>query len=296
MRSALTALGVIIGVGAVIAMTEIGQGSKAAIEKTIASMGAYKLPIFPGAANNGGVSQGAGTVQTLKPGDVDEIARQCPAVAVVVPMVWAQAQVVYGKRNWVPQQLTGTAPRLPGHPRLGRPGRRRLFHRRRRPHEQRRLPDRRHGEARTVRRRIAHRQDDPHPQRPLPGHRALEPPRREHDGPGPGRLHHRPLDDDQVPRQQRRRRIGQRRGGRRRGDDQYLEQSLSSRPRRSIPRPRRASRPTRRSRCGRRASTSFRPRPPAPSRCPWPSSRSPRCSASGTIWPRTKTTTSRSST
>jgi len=110
MRSALTALGVIIGVGAVIAMTEIGQGSKAAIEKTIASMGAYKLPIFPSAANNGGVSQGAGTLQTLKPGDVDEIARQCPAVTVVVPMIWAQAQVIYGKRNWAPQQMTGTAP------------------------------------------------------------------------------------------------------------------------------------------------------------------------------------------
>ena len=110
MRSVLTALGVIIGVGAVIAMTEIGQGSKAAIEKTIASMGAYKLIIFPWAANNGGVNQGVGTVQSLKPADVDEIAKQCPAVAVVVPMVWAKAQAVYGKRNWVPQQLTGTAP------------------------------------------------------------------------------------------------------------------------------------------------------------------------------------------
>jgi len=110
MRSALTALGVIIGVGAVIAMTEIGQGSKAAIEKTIANMGAYKLIIFPSAANNAGVSQGAGTVQSLKPGDVDAIARQCPAVAGVVPMVWAKAQAVYGKRNWVPQQLTGTGP------------------------------------------------------------------------------------------------------------------------------------------------------------------------------------------
>jgi len=109
MRSTLTAIGLIIGVGAVIAMTEVGQGSKAAIEQSIASMGAYKLIIFPWAANNGGVNQGTGTVQTLKPGDVDEIARQCPAVAVVVPMVWAKAQAVYGNRNWVPQQLTGTA-------------------------------------------------------------------------------------------------------------------------------------------------------------------------------------------
>jgi macrolide transport system ATP-binding/permease protein len=110
MRSALTALGVIIGVGAVIAMTEIGEGSKAAIDKAIASMGTYKLTVFPGAAQAGGVSQGTGTVQTLKPGDVDAIAQQCPAVAIVVPMVWARAQAIYGKRNWSPGQLNGTAP------------------------------------------------------------------------------------------------------------------------------------------------------------------------------------------
>jgi len=110
MRSTLTVLGVIIGVAAVIAMREIGQGSKTAIEKTIASMGASKIPIFPAAVNNGGVSQGAGSYQTLKPGDVEAIARQCPAVTVVVPLVWAQAQAVYGKRNWSPQRLTGTEP------------------------------------------------------------------------------------------------------------------------------------------------------------------------------------------
>ena len=110
MRSALTALGLIIGVGAVIAMTEIGQGSKAAVEKAIASMGAYKLPIFPAAANNSGVNQGMGTFQTLKPGDADEIARQCPAVDAVALVVWARAQVIYGKRNWVPQQLSGVTP------------------------------------------------------------------------------------------------------------------------------------------------------------------------------------------
>jgi ABC-type lipoprotein export system ATPase subunit/ABC-type antimicrobial peptide transport system permease subunit len=111
LRSALTALGVIIGVGAVIAMTEIGEGSKTAIDKTIASMGAYKIPVFPSAAKNGGVSQGAGSVQTLKPADVDEILRQCPAVSEVVPMVWAHGQVVYGKKNWFPQGITGTGPR-----------------------------------------------------------------------------------------------------------------------------------------------------------------------------------------
>ena len=110
LRSALTALGVIIGVGAVIAMTEIGEGSKAAIEKTIASMGALQTDHLPRRGQQRRREPGIGTVQSLKPGDVDEIARQCPAVAVVVPMVWARAQVVYGNRNWVPQQLTGTAP------------------------------------------------------------------------------------------------------------------------------------------------------------------------------------------
>ncbi len=110
MRSSLTVLGIIIGVAAVIAMREIGQGSKLAIEKTITSMGAHKIPIFPAAVSTGGVSQGAGSFQTLKPEDVDEIARQCPAVTVAAPLVWSQAQAVYGTHNWFPQRLTGTTP------------------------------------------------------------------------------------------------------------------------------------------------------------------------------------------
>src|SRR6187431_3187557 len=61
MRSALTTLGIIIGVGAVIAMEEIGQGSAAAIQRTIQSMGANNLVIQPGTASSGGVSFGSGT-------------------------------------------------------------------------------------------------------------------------------------------------------------------------------------------------------------------------------------------
>jgi len=108
MRSALTALGVIIGVGAVIAMTEIGQGSKIAITKTIASMGANNLLVLPGSAMSGSVNFGVGTVQTLKPEDIDEIIRQCPAVSKVAPIVLARAHVAYGNRNWIPQNITGT--------------------------------------------------------------------------------------------------------------------------------------------------------------------------------------------
>jgi ABC-type lipoprotein export system ATPase subunit/ABC-type antimicrobial peptide transport system permease subunit len=112
LRSALTALGVILGVAAVIAMTEIGQGSRLAVQKTIATMGADNLLILPAAAMNGSVSLGTGSVQTLKPADMDEILRQCPAVADVAPIVWTRAQVLYGNRNWIPANMSGTTPAL----------------------------------------------------------------------------------------------------------------------------------------------------------------------------------------
>src|SRR5881396_3813287 len=69
MRSALTTLGIIIGVAAVIAMTEIGQGSSKMVQQTIASMGANNLLIQPGAGASGGVSFGSGTAVTLTPQD-----------------------------------------------------------------------------------------------------------------------------------------------------------------------------------------------------------------------------------
>jgi macrolide transport system ATP-binding/permease protein len=110
MRSALTALGVIIGVGAVIAMMEIGQGSKTALQRTIASMGANTLMIHPGAAASGGVSFGVGSITTLTPQDAVEIGRQCPAVVDVAPVVRTGGQVIYGSRNWVPMNIYGTTP------------------------------------------------------------------------------------------------------------------------------------------------------------------------------------------
>ena len=110
LRSGLSGLGVIIAVAAVIAMAEIGQGSKAALQKGIASMGANTLTIFAGSAATGGVRQGTGTSLTLTPQDASEIARQCPVVSGVAPMVRARSQIVYGSRNWVPEQITGTTP------------------------------------------------------------------------------------------------------------------------------------------------------------------------------------------
>jgi macrolide transport system ATP-binding/permease protein len=109
-RSALTTLGILIGVAAVIAMMEIGQGSKNALQQTIASMGANILSIQPGAATSGGVSFGMGSILTLTPDDATEILLQCPAITDVAPIVRARSQVVYGNKNWVPLYIYGTSP------------------------------------------------------------------------------------------------------------------------------------------------------------------------------------------
>jgi ABC-type antimicrobial peptide transport system permease subunit len=110
MRAALTTLGIVIGVAAVIAMMEIGNGSSAAIQRTIASMGANNILVMPGTAASGGVSFGAGSVMTLTPEDADAIAQDCPAVGAVAPVVRARTQVVNGNRNWVPMFIYGTTP------------------------------------------------------------------------------------------------------------------------------------------------------------------------------------------
>ncbi len=110
MRAALTTLGIIIGVAAVIAMMEIGRGSSTAIQRTIASMGANNLMVRAGTASSGGVSFGAGSVMTLTPLDAEAIAKECPAVKATAPVVRARTQVIYGNRNWVPVFIYGTTP------------------------------------------------------------------------------------------------------------------------------------------------------------------------------------------
>jgi macrolide transport system ATP-binding/permease protein len=110
MRSVLSALGVIIAVSAVIAMTEIGQGSKTMIQKNIASMGANTIMIMPGAVATGGVNLGYGSMMTLTPQDANAIAAQCPSVLCVAPTVRARAQIVRGNHNMVPNQINGTTP------------------------------------------------------------------------------------------------------------------------------------------------------------------------------------------
>jgi macrolide transport system ATP-binding/permease protein len=110
LRAALTTLGIVIGVSAVIAMMELGRGSQSAIQQSIASLGANNLLVLPGTAASGGVSFGAGTVLTLTPEDSEAIARQSSAVRAVAPIVRARTQVIYRDRNWVPIYIYGTTP------------------------------------------------------------------------------------------------------------------------------------------------------------------------------------------
>ena len=109
-RSALTILGIVIGIGAVIIMMEIGKGSSGAIRKTIESMGANNLLLMPGTAASGGVSFGAGTSMTLTAEDAAAIKRDVDAVTGAAPVVRARSQVVFQDRNWVPSFIYGTTP------------------------------------------------------------------------------------------------------------------------------------------------------------------------------------------
>jgi ABC-type antimicrobial peptide transport system permease subunit len=111
LRSVLATLGISIGVAAVIAMVEVGKGSAAAVEQSIASMGANNLLVQPAAANIGGISLGSGSLVTLTHQDAERILKECPGtVSAVAPVVRTRTQVVYGNRNWVPLYIYGTTP------------------------------------------------------------------------------------------------------------------------------------------------------------------------------------------
>ena len=109
MRSALTMLGIIIGVMAVIAMLSVGSGARKAIGDSISAMGSNLLIIVPGATTAGGAHMGSGSAPTLTLMDTIAIKKECPAVLDVAPMHNGPAQVVFGHQNWT-TQITGSTP------------------------------------------------------------------------------------------------------------------------------------------------------------------------------------------
>ncbi|MEK7819395.1 MAG: ABC transporter permease [Bacteroidota bacterium] len=100
MRSFLTMLGIIIGVGAVIAMMAVGQGAQYSIEQQIASLGTNVVMIFPASFAQGGVRMGVGTMSTLTEDDMFEIKNRCPAVDMLTPAIRTNAQIIYSEENW----------------------------------------------------------------------------------------------------------------------------------------------------------------------------------------------------
>jgi len=102
MRTFLTCLGIIIGVGAVIAMVSIGAGARAAVESRFANMGTNLLNVGPGSRQMGGVHTGSGGWMTLTPLDAEAL-KKLPAVEAVSPSVSARSQVIYGNKNWSTQ-------------------------------------------------------------------------------------------------------------------------------------------------------------------------------------------------
>ena len=100
LRSALTALGIIIGVSSVVAMVAIGNGAQASIPSKVAALGQNLLPVFSGPRRTGGVSSGLGSASTLTIADADALQREIPGIAAVSPEVTTAAQLVANGRNW----------------------------------------------------------------------------------------------------------------------------------------------------------------------------------------------------
>ena len=109
MRSFLTMLGIMIGIGAVIIMVAVGSGATKQISDQISTMGSNLLIILPGSTTSGGVHAGMGSQPTLTFDDVKAIRAECPAVLRVAPEQRGTAQLVAGNMNWS-TSITGTTP------------------------------------------------------------------------------------------------------------------------------------------------------------------------------------------
>jgi putative ABC transport system permease protein len=109
LRSSLTMLGIIIGVGAVIAMVSVGQGAQQQAQQQIAAMGSNVLFVSSGTVNRGGMRMGWGATKTLVYDDMVAILRECPSVKEAAPGSQAAAQVVFENDNWA-TNINGTEP------------------------------------------------------------------------------------------------------------------------------------------------------------------------------------------
>ncbi len=109
MRSALTAIGIVIGVGSVIALVAVGNGARSRIAEQVASLGNNLIFVFPAAIRDGAVSTGLGGAVTLVPDDAAAIKRDLPPVTAVSPEVQIRSQVIGNGLNWYTTVIGGSA-------------------------------------------------------------------------------------------------------------------------------------------------------------------------------------------
>lgn len=108
MRAVLTILGIVIGIAAVVAIREIGEGSKEQISTQVASLGADVVNVWGASVNTTGVNSGKGGRASLYPEDAEAILRECKdTVLMASPMVRAGGQVIVGNKNWSPGSMVG---------------------------------------------------------------------------------------------------------------------------------------------------------------------------------------------
>jgi putative ABC transport system permease protein len=109
LRSMLTMLGIIIGVGAVITMVAVGAGAQARVEDQIRSLGSNLIIILSGNFTSGGVRMGSGSQLTISEDDAYSLAREIPSIQVAAPTLRGNGQVVFGNTNWA-TQISGITP------------------------------------------------------------------------------------------------------------------------------------------------------------------------------------------
>src|SRR5690606_3317209 len=100
LRSALTMLGIVIGVAAVIAMIAIGRGAQQSVAEQLSGLGSNVIVVWPASASTGGLRLGASTAPSLSEDDATAIAREVPGVILAAPLLRANQQIIVGNTNW----------------------------------------------------------------------------------------------------------------------------------------------------------------------------------------------------
>lgn len=106
-RTFLTTLGIVIGIAAVIAVIEIGNGAQVALENNFSAMGVNTIRVWPGPVTRSGISGGSGSWATLTVGDTRAILKDCPKVTAISPQISVRGQIIYGNKNWRPFSISG---------------------------------------------------------------------------------------------------------------------------------------------------------------------------------------------